>query len=312
MNNLNLIVGEDKKLVDFYLLDILKKIDYNDEDKVIYDMSESSLSDVLDEASMISLFSNIKVIIGNNFDISKMNDNENDYLFKYALNVNKNTYIILIASKVDGRSKYYKIFKDKFNVIDTSKSNNKDELINYVKNRINGKKYKIDYYDLEYLLNKVGNDINNINLELDKLFIYKEDDKRITKKDIDLLIIDNIDNVIYEFTNAFIDKDLNKVIKMYYDFKKENIGVDYLISSLSNIFRQALTIKILSNEGKSNLEISKVIGKKEFYVKKMLERLYRYTENDICDLITKLANVDLELKNGDSNIDSFELFLLDS
>ena len=312
MNNLNLIIGEDKQLIDYYLQDILKKINYNDEDKITYDMSISTLSDILDEASMISLFSSIKVIIGNNFDISRINDNEFEYLTKYTLNINKDCYIVLIASKVDGRSKYYKLIKDKFNIIDTSKSNNKDELLNYIKNKINENKYKIDYYNIEYLLNKVGNDINNINLELDKLFIYKENDKIINKEDIDLLIIDNIDNIIYEFTNAFIDKNMDKVIKMYHDFKKQNIGADYLISSLSNVLRQVLIIKILSNNGKSNLEISKVIGKKEFYVKKMIERLYQYTEKDICNLITNLSKVDLELKNGESNIDSLEFYLLNN
>ena len=312
MNNLNLIIGEDKQLIDYYLQDILKKINYNDEDKITYDMSINTLSDILDEASMISLFSSIKVIIGNNFDISKINDNEFEYLTKYTLNINKDCYIVLIASKVDGRSKYYKLIKDKFNIIDTSKSNNKDELLNYIKNKINENKYKIDYYNIEYLLNKVGNDINNINLELDKLFIYKENDKIINKEDIDLLIIDNIDNIIYEFTNAFIDKNMDKVIKMYHDFKKQNIGADYLISSLSNVLRQVLIIKILSNNGKSNLEISKVIGKKEFYVKKMIERLYQYTEKDICNLITNLSKVDLELKNGESNIDSLEFYLLNN
>ena len=312
MNNLNLIIGEDKQLIDYYLQDILKKINYNDEDKITYDMSINTLSDILDEASMISLFSSIKVIIGNNFDISKINDNEFEYLTKYTLNINKDCYIILIASKVDGRSKYYKLIKDKFNIIDTSKSNNKDELLNYIKNKINENKYKIDYYNIEYLLNKVGNDINNINSELDKLFIYKENDKVINKEDIDLLIIDNIDNIIYEFTNAFIDKNMDKVIKMYHDFKKQNIGADYLISSLSNVLRQVLIIKILSNNGKSNLEISKVIGKKEFYVKKMLERLYQYTEKYICNLITNLSKVDLELKNGESNIYILEFYLLNN
>ena len=312
MNNLNLIIGEDKQLIDYYLQDILKKINYNDEDKITYDMSINTLSDILDEASMISLFSSIKVIIGNNFDISKINDNEFEYLTKYTLNINKDCYIILITSKVDGRSKYHKLIKEKFNIIDTSKSNNKDELLNYIKNKINENKYKIDYYNIEYLLNKVGNDINNINLELDKLFIYKENDKIINKEDIDLLIIDNIDNIIYEFTNAFIDKNMDKVIKMYHDFKKQNIGADYLISSLSNVLRQVLIIKILSNNGKSNLEISKVIGKKEFYVKKMIERLYQYTEKDICNLITNLSKVDLELKNGESNIDSLEFYLLNN
>ena len=310
MNNLYLIIGEDSKLIDFYLLEILNKIKFVEDNKIIYDMNTNNLNDVLDEASMISLFSSTKVIIGNNFDISKLSDNEIDYLSKYVGNINKDVYIILIASKVDARLKSYKIFKDNFKIIDTSKSDNSSDIYNYVINIINEKNYKVNKYDIEYFISKVGNDINNIKLELDKLFIYKEDDKTIDKEDIDLLIIDNIDNVIYEFTNAVIEKNIQKVSYMYNNFKKENVSIDYLISSLANVFRQILIIKMLYNEGKSNFEIAKVIGKKEFYVKKMLERIYVYSEEDIENLIIKLAKIDYEYKSGKSNIDMLELFLL--
>ena len=44
------------------------------------------------------------------------------------------------------------------------------------------------------------------------------------------------------------------------------MSYDYLIASLANVFRQAYIIKVLYNDNKSNLEISKIIGKKEFYV----------------------------------------------
>ena len=46
-------------------------------------MSVSSISDIIDEASMISLFSDEKIIIGNNFNISDMTSNDVDYLSKY-------------------------------------------------------------------------------------------------------------------------------------------------------------------------------------------------------------------------------------
>ena len=311
MNNLYLIIGENKENNDFYLQDILKKINADEDNIIKYDLSENSFNDILDEASMISLFSNIKVIIGNNFDISKINDIENEYLSKYLNNINKDVYIILITLKIDARLKNYKIFKDNFNVIEASKANNKDALLKYINNKCKDNKYKIDSANIEYFLNKAGNDINNINTELDKLFIYKNDDKIINMNDIDLLVMDNIDNIIYEFTNAFLENDNDLIIKMYNNFKLENVGFDYLITSLSNVLRQAITIKILTNDNKSNFDIAKIIGKKEFYVKKMMERLYQYTTNDLGKYIIKLAKIDANFKSGKSNIDELELFLID-
>jgi len=310
MNNLYLIIGEDEKLVNFYLFDILKDIDYIDDNKITYDMNISNLCDILDEASMISLFSLKKVIIGNNLNTSNISDYEYDYLSRYVDNISSDVYIILIANKVDARSRVFKLFKDNFKIIDISKSDNLDNLSDYVKNRIYDKGYNINDRDIQYLISKTGNDIFNINLELDKLFIYKDDDKKIMRDDIDLLIIDNIDNIIYEFTNAIYDNDYDMIVKMYNDFKIENVGIDYLISALANSFRQSLIVKILSNDGYSNKDIAKIISKKEYFVKKLLERLYMYTENDLCKFVDNLAMIERDYKSGKSNIDKLELFLL--
>ena len=274
-------------------------------------MTVSSISDILDEASMISLFSSKKIIIGREFDTKKMNDNDLDYLKRYIDNINKEVYIVLIAKKIDARSKEYKIFKDSFKVIETDKNNDSDkDILKYIDSYILDKGYRIDRYNLEYLLSKLGNNIVNIKIELDKIFLYLDDDKEINREVIDLLISDNIDNIIYEFTNAVLDKDYDTVMKMYSEFKIENIGYDYLLVSLDNVFRQALIIKMLYNQGSSNSDIAKVIGKKEFYVKKMLERLYNYKEDELARMIDRLAIIDRDYKTGKSNIDMLELFLI--
>ena len=310
-NNLYLIVGEDQELINFYLNKIMKEIGLDEEKKINYDMNTSSISDILDEVSMISLFSSEKVVIGYNFDIGKINDNDRDYLIRYLNNNNSNDrYIILIAGKVDGRSKDYKIFKDKFKIIDLLQVDNGKDIYRYVEDYIKDRGYKIDKYNLDYLVELLGNDINNINNEIDKILLYLNDDKVISREVIDKLVSDNIDNIMYEFTNAVLDRDYEKISKMYNDFKIENVGYDYLIGSLGNALRGALVIKILYNQGNANNEIAKFIGKKEFYVKKMIERLYNYTVDDLCMMIDKLGIIDREYKSGKSNIDMLELYLL--
>ena len=310
-NNLYLIVGEDQELINFYLNKIMKEIGLDEEKKINYDMNTSSISDILDEVSMISLFSSEKVVIGYNFDIGKINDNDRNYLIRYLNNNNSNDrYIILIAGKVDGRSKDYKIFKDKFKIIDLLQVDNGKDIYKYVEDYIKDRGYKIDKYNLDYLVELLGNDINNINNEIDKILLYLNDDQVISREVIDKLVSDNIDNIMYEFTNAVLDRDYEKISKMYNDFKMENVGYDYLIGSLGNALRGALVIKILYNQGNSNSEIAKFIGKKEFYVKKMIERLYNYTVDDLCMMIDKLGIIDREYKSGKSNIDMLELYLL--
>ena len=82
-SNLFLLIGEDRQLIDFSLYEILTSIEFDDNNKITYDMNVNSFMDVIEEASMVSLFSPIKIIIVNNFMLDKCDDNEIEYLEKF-------------------------------------------------------------------------------------------------------------------------------------------------------------------------------------------------------------------------------------
>lgn len=309
MNKNYLIFSADDEIINFYLQDILKKIKYNETDRINIDLSISKFDDVITEASIPSMFSSIKVIVAKNFEIDKVTEEEYLKLSKYLSYDSKDVYIILLANKVDARRKNYKLFKDNFKVIGEevkSSLNVKEYICDYVKEN----KYKFNDMDIDYFISLVGYNVNNIKNELDKLFLYKIKDKCITKDDIDLLINANIDDAMYEFTNAILDNNYDKVVTMYEKFKRDNVSFDYLISSIAGSIRTNLIIKILSKEGKSNIEIANIIGKKEYFVKKSLERLYQYTVDSLTNYLGELALIDRNFKSGKSNIDELELFIL--
>ena len=307
-SNLFLIIGEDSKAIDFNIYKILENIEYDDNNKIIYDMNVNKFNEVIEEASMGSLFSSVKVIIVNNFSVDNIDDREFECLEKIVDVHDKDIYMIFITKRIDARKKSYKLFKDNFSILDCEKIDNND-VYNYIEGKINSRGFKVNSVNIEYFLSKVGNDINNINNELQKLFIYKNEDKNILREDIDLLVFDNIDSVIYEFTNAILDDEIDKVKNMYDKFLLDNISFDYLISTVAGSFRTSLIIKLLHNKNMSNFDIGKVIGKKEYFVKKSLDRLYRYSVNDLSNYINKLAIIDREYKSGKDNINKFELFL---
>ena len=307
-SNLFLIIGDDKKIIDFSLYNILDKIEFDENNKIIYDMNVNNFMDVIEEASMVSLFSPIKVIIVNNFLIDNLNENQFESLSNFINSKNSDVYLIFISNRVDARKKNYKLFKDNFNIIEVENVDSKN-IYDYVCKRISDNKFKIDSFNVEYFLSKVGNDINNINNELEKLFVYKFDEKKILREDIDLLVFDNIDNVIYEFSNAILDEDYDKVKIMYDKFMLDNVSFEYLLSTVAGSFRTSLIVKLLNKKNMSNFEIGKIIGKKEYFVKKLLDRLYRYSVEDISSYINKLAMIDRNFKMGKDNVGRFELFL---
>ncbi len=304
--NVYLITGSNDSVINNTVSDILKQVNCDDNNKIIYNLKENTISDVIEEANTVSLFRSNKVILVYSSSIDKLDDEE---LIMYLNNYNKDVYLIFIVEKSDARKKIVKLINEKGISIDSDnvdKSYNKNYVVSYLKD--NG--YKMNSNVIECFLSRVSDNINDIRNELDKLFIYKLDDKNISLDDVKLITYDNTDNIIYEFTNALLEKDENKAISMYHSFIDSNMAIDYILASIYNSYRTLYQIKEL-NKNNSIRDISKTIGKKEYYVEKMLYRSMNYNDNELLDIIHTLAMIDKNYKSGLCNpVMEVELFIL--
>ena len=304
--NVYLITGSNDSVISNTVSDILKQVNCDDNNKIIYNLKENTISDVIEEANTVSLFRSNKVILVYSSSIDKLDDEE---LIMYLNNYNKDVYLIFIVEKSDARKKIVKLINEKGISIDSDnvdKSYNKNYVVSYLKD--NG--YKMNSNVIECFLSRVSDNINDIRNELDKLFIYKLDDKNISLDDVKLITYDNTDNIIYEFTNALLEKDENKAISMYHSFIDSNMAIDYILASIYNSYKTLYQIKEL-NKNNSIRDISKTIGKKEYYVEKMLYRSMNYTDNELLDIIHTLAMIDKNYKSGLCNpVMEVELFIL--
>lgn len=304
--NVYLITGSNDSVINNTVSDILKQVNCDDNNKIIYNLKENTISDVIEEANTVSLFRSNKVILVYSSSIDKLDDEE---LIMYLNNYNKDVYLIFIVEKSDARKKIVKLINEKGISIDSDnvdKSYNKNYVVSYLKD--NG--YKMNSNVIECFLSRVSDNINDIRNELDKLFIYKLDDKNISLDDVKLITYDNTDNIIYEFTNALLEKDENKAISMYHSFIDSNMAIDYILASIYNSYKTLYQIKEL-NKNTSIRDISKTIGKKEYYVEKMLYRSMNYNDNELLDIIHTLAMIDKNYKSGLCNpVMEVELFIL--
>ena len=291
--NVYLITGSNDSVINNTVSDILKQVNCDDNNKIIYNLKENTISDVIEEANTVSLFRSNKVILVYSSSIDKLDDEE---LIMYLNNYNKDVYLIFIVEKSDARKKIVKLINEKGISIDSDnvdKSYNKNYVVSYLKD--NG--YKMNSNVIECFLSRVSDNIDDIRNELDKLFIYKLDDKNISLDDVKLITYDNTDNIIYEFTNALLEKDENKAISMYHSFIDSNMAIDYILASIYNSYKTLYQIKEL-NKNNSIRDISKTIGKKEYYVEKMLYRSMNYNDNELLDIIHTLAMIDKNYKSG--------------
>ena len=159
------------------------------------------------------------------------------------------------------------------------------------------------------IIDKVKYDLSNIINECDKLINYKDNDKNITKEDIDNIIRENIEDDIFALTNAILQKDTKKSIKIYKDLLLMGEEPIKLIVMVANQFRLILQVKLMIKNGYKQIEMASIIKEHPYRVKLALSS--DYSEEELIKNIKKLYKLDYDIKVG--NIDKnfgFELYLL--
>ena len=312
MKNFYLLYSSDGAILNKEINDLEKKLDISDNDIIYYNIDD--IDGIINEASTIGMFSLNKFIIINmdSYFKDKKNIPNINLLENYFDSYNSNSYLVFVCNSdsIDSRKKIVNLIK-KYGIVKKLEVND-NYLNDYVNNYLKDNGYKINNGDVVYFINRVGNNINNVTNELDKLMLYKINDKIINRNDIDLLTVENIDDSIYDLVNCILKNDNEKAIKLYNNFIDNGMDVNQIVAIIAAQIRLLYQVKRLYNSGKSNDEIAKILEFKSVYrVKYLLSDSYYYSESDLVKYLSKLADIDNAIKtsNGDGNM-LMQLFIV--
>lgn len=306
-----LLYGTDTSIIDREIDIIKEELSISDNDVIYYNIED--IKDIVDEALTISMFSPTKlIVIDSTIYLSQKKDIEDiNLLENYFNNYNPNSYLVFVSNSdnIDSRKKIVKFINN--NGITKKVEANSEYLRDYVNDYLKKKNYKMSSMDINVFINRIGNNIDNIKNELDKLMLYKIEDKVINNSDIMLLTEENTDNSVYDLVSALLKNDNSKAIKLYKDFVINGMDPNQIIAIIASQIRLLFQVKGLYNSGKSNDEIAKILEFKSVYrVKYLLNDSYYYSEDTLIKYLSKLSDIDRDIKinNIDGNI-LLELFI---
>ena len=296
MKNSYLLETEDSVLLENKIEEIIKKTNFVDAYKSIYDIEDVNLDNALEDLDTYSFLSDKKIIIVKNF-LNDNNDTRLEHLLRYIDNPNPDNLLILTTKKIDNRLNIIKLLKKNDNIDINSVE---VDSYKYVSNLLKG--YNIDNSSINLLIELCKNDITRLTSECNKLMLYKEDEKIITKDDINNLVIRKLgdsNELLFSLIKYIISKDKSMALKTYKELMLYNVDVNSIIGLMTSQIKLTYQIKLLSDENLSNNEIQDKLKLKSLYqVKKIKEYIYNYTYNEIYDFIHKLADVDYNIKSG--------------
>lgn len=296
MKNVYLIISDDKVIIDLKINEIIKK---NSNSTILrYDLEEVSIERLIEDLDTYNFLEEKKIVIGLN--ASFLNSEKKELvshdlvsLEKYLNNPNLDNILILVVDKIDKKKKIVKCLMESCEVLEKEYS-----LTDLIKNNLDD--YKMEKTTIDLLSEYCQNNERIIN-ELEKLKLYKLEEKVITTNDVKEIVSKNVDDNIFSLIDFIINDRKKEAFEIYNELILHGEQVANIIPKLANKIRLIYQVKVFLKDGKSDLEISKLLKMHSYPIKLAREASYRYSNQVLLEYLNKLANLDYDLKSGRGN-----------
>jgi DNA polymerase-3 subunit delta len=312
-----LFYGEDTFYIKSKINQLIKQYDVDDYNLATYDLDETPLTNAINDALTIPFMSEKKIVIAQNArflgteKVKKAIDHDIDLLANYLDNPSSETLLILTAplNKLDERKAIMKKLRQ-FKVSECKLKSGND-LVSWAKRQIGNQSMSIDQDALDEFINRVKHSTEFAYLEMRKLLLYAHDVNHIDLAMIKKVITKNVEDNVYEITNALLERNHQKALEVYQDLILYSEDPFRILGTLINKYREMLHVRTLLDSGKNQADIQALFEVSSGRAYYMVQNAKTARLDQIKEYLSHLEKLDYHIKIG--RIDkkmALELFIL--
>lgn len=311
------------------LAEILKSLEPSEYELIRMDLDGDSIITVLNELEAAPFLYDLRVVLLENPSLmmdKSVDDRLVDQFNRFLENPVETTTLITLVTPEDERrikkgsedgedSKVSKSkkdmakkLKDLCNVITLGAFTAKDA-DSIIERELVG--YTIANRAKEELKSRVNHDMTRLIVEIEKLKLYKLENKNITEDDILLMVSRDLEDKAYNLSSAIIAKKRNEALLLMSDLKKSGSDSNTLLQAILSKLEEMYQTKVFATSGMSKDDIAAYFGYKPGRVHFMMQDASKYSLDKIKDEINKLTFLEYDTKRGRRNIDqALEIYIL--
>ncbi|TFB24863.1 DNA polymerase III subunit delta [Filobacillus milosensis] len=273
-------------------------------DRNTYDMESIPVQEAIHDAETFPFFTEQKLIeIQRAYFLTGQKvktELEHDFnaLEEYANQpVDFTTVIIVVPyEKLDQRKKLVKSIKNNATLIECS-SPKAYEMNQVVVNMAKEKGLELNDEIVELLVERVGEHIEAVQHELDKLVLYFGD-QPVSLDESQHIISIHAEANTFNLIDYLVDFKIGQAIQLLKELKKQNEEPIALLALVSSQIRLILQVKLLKNKGYQQQQMAKQLQAHPYAVKMALKRERRFSAQALKDMIKEAAITDEKMKTG--------------
>lgn len=252
---------------------------------------DTGWTEVLNTCRKYPMFSNLQVVILKEAQAMRDIEKLESYIDKPL-----SSTLLFVAyknKKVDGRTKLARLLKEKA-VLFTAKKLYDNDLPEWTNELVRSKGYTISNKALFLMIDHIGNDLNRLNNEVDKLTLNLGNRKNITEDDIETFVGISKEFNVFELQHAIAAKDLYKAIRIvqYFEANPKAAPLQLIFPSLHNFFSKVHMIYAVSSRDEKT--VAAAIGVNSFFVRDYLQAAMKFSVQDIEKILLLLHHYNLK------------------
>ena len=290
-----LISSDSKTLLDKKVKEIIGE----STNVLKYPFGETSITDILEEASYVSMFEEEKFLIVKNADFfgkDKLSEKDSEKLIQYLENPYPLTTLIFTTYETcDQRKSITKKIQEvgEFYSINAPKNY---ELNEEIKKLLHS--YKVDDNTVRYINEACLGNYDIIVNEIGKLELYFEKGSVISLDQMKKIIPSNVNDNVFKFVDAVVNKDYRTTFGLLNDFEVIKIDVFQLVNVLAREYRLMFYYKILERKKYNRSEMAKSMKLQDWQLEKVRKEATNYHIDDLKDFLVEISKLDTAMKNG--------------
>lgn len=295
------IINETKKRLVAGILDT-EDTDFN---YANFDLDETAIEQVVEEAETIPFFGDRRLIIASNptFLTTEKTKSKIEHrtarLEDYLNEPVDYSILVFIArvEKLDERKKLTKLIKKQATIID-AKRPNEAELRKWLQGVSGANEFQMDNTATDRLIELTGGQLTTAMNELDKLMLYKLEERAIDTSDVESLVVRSLEQNIFLLLDKMIALDISGALSIYYDLLKQKEEPIKILALIASQFRLLTQIKLLEKRGFSQQQVAQKLKVHPFRVKVGARQAKSFSYQELTMTLEKLAQMDFEMKTG--------------
>lgn len=238
------------------------------------------------------------IIIKNIFDNKKLKDWQDQlikFLDKQKDSTDENYIVFFQAGQPDSRLKLYKRLS-KFKFSEEFLALNSSQLKTWIKNQFSKYSKNISSPALELLITYVGDNLWQMNQEINKLANFAKDD--VSEEDVKLLVQTKIDENIFNLIDALGNKDKSLALKLLEEKIDSGVNHQYILTMIVRQYRLLIKAKSLGDKAKNYFALMQVLKVPKFIAQKTYTQSQMYSLEELKKIYKYLLYLDEKFKSS--------------